>query len=73
MQFAHPLHTRGQKHPIIDDHLTLRVGEPHKLTAEGRCGTGLVGLQSLSALIEFYHALRNEATLSCLAGGDAQN
>jgi hypothetical protein len=44
-----------------------------QFAAEGRRGTGRVGLQSLSALIEFYHALRNEAMLSCLAGGDPQN
>jgi hypothetical protein len=48
-------------------------GAPHWSAAEGRCGAGRVGLQSLSALIEFYHALRNEVTLFCLAGGDAQN
>jgi hypothetical protein len=58
---------RGRPTPHL--RMVLRM----QIAAEGRCGTGRFGLQSLSALIEFYHALRNEATLSCLAGGDAQN
>jgi hypothetical protein len=36
MEFGHPLHAREQKQPIIGDHLALRMGEPHKLAAEGR-------------------------------------
>jgi hypothetical protein len=51
----------------------LRMVLRMQIAAEGRCGTGRVGLQSLSALVEVYQALRRETTLSFLAGAVAQN